>query len=140
MKKKRWDDSEVLRFCITGTVATGVQYGLYLPLCQVMKVNIAFSIAFAVSFISNFLLSNYYSFRTRPTWKGFFRFAGSHVINYLMQAGFLNLFLWLGVPKELAPIPMWAVIMPINFVMVRFALRGPQKRSDSRSGNQSSTH
>ncbi|MCH5328954.1 MAG: GtrA family protein [Coprobacter sp.] len=130
MKNKRWDDSEVLRFCITGAAATGVLYGLYFPLCRIMNVNAAYSIAFGVSFVSNFLLSNYYTFRTRPTWKGSVRFAGSHVVNYLMQIGCLNFFIWLGVPKEAAPIPVWAVIMPVNFLMVRFALRGPARRKD----------
>ena len=125
--KKRLLNSETIRFCIVGTIATIIHYGLYLPLSSFLKLNAAYSIGFIVSFICNFLLSNYYTFHTRPTWKRAIRFSGSHVVNYIMQISFFNLFLFLGVSKAYAPMPVWAVIMPINFLLVRFALK-PHKK------------
>ena len=125
--KKRLLNSEPIRFCIVGTIATIIHYGLYLPLSSFLKLNAASSIGFIVSFICNFLLSNYYTFHTRPTWKRAIRFSGSHVVNYIMQISFFNLFLFFGVSKAYAPMPVWAVIMPINFLLVRFALKPHRK-------------
>ena len=43
--------------------------------------------------------------------------------DYLLQMLTLNLFLWLGVPKALAPIPMFCICVPVNFLLVRFFLK-----------------
>lgn len=126
---KKWLNNEPVRFCIVGTIATAIHYGLYLPLSFCLNLNVAYSIGFIVSFICNFLLSNYFTFHTRPTWKRAVRFGGSHVINYAMQISFFNLFLFLGVSKAYAPMPVWVVIMPINFLLVRFALKPHKRRS-----------
>ena len=42
---------------------------------------------------------------------------------YLLHVAFLNLFLWLGVSKSLAPIPVFAIVIPINFLLVRFVFK-----------------
>ncbi|MCI7475204.1 MAG: GtrA family protein, partial [Prevotella sp.] len=50
-------------------------------------------------------------------------FAFSHAVNYVLQMLTLNLFLWVGVPKQWAPIPMFCICVPVNFVLVRFFLK-----------------
>ena len=35
----------------------------------------------------------------------------------------LNFFLWLGVSKQLAPLPMFCICVPVNFLLVRFFLK-----------------
>lgn len=114
---------EFIRFCVVGGLATGIHYGIYLLLNKVMNTTIAFSIGYIISFFANFLLSNYFTFKTKPSAKKGFGFAGSHLINYVLQVGFLNLFLYAGIPENIAPLPVYAIIIPINFVLVRTVLK-----------------
>ena len=39
---------------------------------------------------------------------------------------FLNFFLWLGVSEGLAPIPVFCIVIPINFLLVRFVFKSKQ--------------
>jgi hypothetical protein len=40
-------------------------------------------------------------------------------VNYLLHMLFLNLFLWIGVAEQWAPIPVYCLVVPINFLLVR---------------------
>jgi len=35
----------------------------------------------------------------------------------------LNVFLWMGVPNKLAPIPVLCIAVPVNFLMVRYVFK-----------------
>lgn len=114
---------EPLRFVIVGIIATAIQYGIYLALLSIVDANIALTIGYIISLACNFLLSTYFTFSTKPTTKKAGGFVLSHVVNWLMQLGTINLFIYMGISKEWAPIPMYMVCMPINFLMVRFFLK-----------------
>ena len=49
-------------------------------------------------------------------------FALSHAVNYVLNIGLLNFFLWCGLSKELAPFSVFAIML-VNFVLVRFVLK-----------------
>lgn len=116
---------ELVRFGIVGCVATIIQYGIYYLFNQAIGwgATTSLTIGYAVSFVFNFFLSNYFTFRTKPTVKKGIGFGMSHGINYLLQIVFLNLYMWLGISEELAPIPMFLTVIPINFLLVRFVLK-----------------
>ena len=48
-------------------------------------------------------------------------------MNYLMEIGLLNLFLWLDVSKWLAPILVMAIAVPINFLLLNVVYGGRSK-------------
>ncbi len=50
-------------------------------------------------------------------------FGGAHLCSYLLHMGLLNLSLWMGIPKPLAPIPVFAIAIPVNFLLVRFVFK-----------------
>lgn len=112
-----------IRFVGVGALATVIHYGLYLLLNPYIKTNIAYTIGYLVSFVCNFFLSNYFTFKTKPTTKKGIGFAFSHIINYILHIVLLNTFLWLGISKTLAPIPVFIIVIPINFLLVRFFLK-----------------
>lgn len=114
---------EFIRFAIVGVVATALHYGLYFMLQQVINVNAAYSIGYIVSFIANFYLTAFFTFRKKPSWKKAIGFGGAHLVNYLLHMGLLNLFLGLGLSKPLAPIPVFAIAIPVNFLLVRFVFK-----------------
>ena len=113
---------EIVRFGIVGTTAMVIHYGIYYVLMPLINVNIAYSTGYFLSFLCNFLMTSYFTFRVRPTWKRLIRFAGSHGINYLVYLGLFNFFLWTGVPKVWAPLPVYLFAVPISFVLVRLAM------------------
>ena len=116
---------EVLRFAITGALVTFILYAVYLPLSYIMpsSVGVAYTIGFVISFISNFLLSNYYTFRTRPTFDRAILFCVVQFINYMLQILCFKFFIWVGVSNVWAPVPVWVFIFPINFILMRVALK-----------------
>lgn len=116
---------EIIRFGIVGVVATLIQYGIYFLFNQWIGwgATTSLSIGYVISFIFNFFLSNYFTFKTTPTVKKGLGFGASHAINYLLQIVFLNLYMWIGVSEAWAPIPMFVTVVPINFILVRFVLK-----------------
>ena len=110
---------EAIRFCIVGVLATIVHYGIYLLLKGVINVSVAYTIGYVISFIGNFVLTNVYTFKTQATAKKGIGFVICHVINYLLHIGLLNVFIWMGVPSSIAPISVYCIVVPVNFLLVR---------------------
>jgi len=108
--------------------------------------NITFAIGYAVSFIANYIVSLKWTFKTRGNAKKGLGFAFSHVINWGMQTTLLNMMLkvgigsWLSVlaatlfpclvelcprltdPTTLVLFPVYCIVVPMNFLLVRFFL------------------
>lgn len=114
---------EAFRFAIVGAFATALHYGIYLILQQWIQVDIAYTMGYLTSFIANFYLTAYFTFRSAPSWKKLMGMGGAHVVNYLLHMALLNFFLWLGLSKPLAPIPVFTIAIPINFLLVRFVFK-----------------
>ncbi|EGC87016.1 outer membrane insertion signal domain protein [Prevotella denticola CRIS 18C-A] len=121
MKHKKKID-EIVRFFTVGILATGIQYGTYLLMIGWLHPLVANTFAYLVSFTFNYAASVRYTFQVKSTTKRYIGFAFSHVINYLLQTGCLHAFLGLGLSKQTAMLPMFAVCVPINFLLVRFFL------------------
>lgn len=113
---------EFVRFVMVGIFATALHYGLYFVLQRVINVNIAYTLGYALSFIANFYLTAYFTFGRKPSWRKAFGFGGAHLCSYLLHMGLLNLSLD-GIPKPLAPIPVFAIAIPVNFLLVRFVFK-----------------
>ena len=118
---------EIIRFGIVGVIATIIHYGIYLALNLIILSWIAYSIGYGISFLCNFCLSNRFTFKTKPTFKNGVGFGLSHFINYLLQVILLSVFIKLGVSDKYAPIPVFCIAVPVNFLMVRFVLKSKSK-------------
>lgn len=115
---------EIIRFGIVGVLATAVQYGLYILLLHVgLSAVLAFTISYAISWLMNFWLSAHFTFRSQATIKRGLGFAASHACNYLLQVVCLKVAISLGCTPTLAPIPVWCICIPVNFLMVRFVFK-----------------
>lgn len=121
--KHTGNPGELIRFGVVGATATGIQYGIYWLLLGHLNATVANTVGYLVSFAYNFLMTTRFTFRVRPDRKKAVGFALSHVVNWLLQSLCLNVFLWLGVPREWAPLPMFAVCVPVNFLLVRFFVK-----------------
>lgn len=132
--KRRQQLGEVIRFGIVGVTATLLQYFIYWLLLRLAihwdveagthtLSTVAMTIGYVVSFIYNFIASTRFTFRVKANARRGAGFLFSHVVNYSLQMLTLNLFLLLGISKQWAPIPMFCVCVPINFLLVRFFLK-----------------
>lgn len=129
--QKRID--EILRFAITGGIATLLQYGIYVTFVAAVGVKAVPStlISYTLSFVANFFLSTYFTFQTKPSGRNGLGFILSHLINMGLQTGLVAIFKEL-VGPELALLPAMGICIPVNYLMVRYAFKGRlfQKRTD----------
>lgn len=120
--EKRKKFGEILRFGIVGAIAALLQYGVYLAMLIITSPGVANTIGYIISFIFNFIASTHYTFKVKANAKRGLGFALSHVVNYLLQTLTLLLFIYIGVLKAYAPIPMFCICVPVNFILVRYFL------------------
>jgi len=115
--------SEILRFGLVGSIATLLQYGFYVVFVKAVHVPPVPStlISYALSFIFNFFLSNYFTFHSRPNAKKGLGFTLSHLFNMGLQTGLVAIFKGI-VGPTLALLPAMAICIPVNYLLVRFVL------------------
>ena len=114
---------EVVRFVITGIVSTITNYGVYWLLLSVFNHSVAFLIGYIAAVIVNYIMTTSFTFKVKATKKNGVGFIITNIINFTLSEAFLNLFIFLGVSKQWAPIPMYAVCIPINFLIVRYVMK-----------------
>ncbi|MCD8070579.1 MAG: GtrA family protein [Akkermansiaceae bacterium] len=116
-----------------------------------LGLSITYSVGYLVSFVGNYIISLRWTFRTEGSVSKGLGFAFSHLVNYGMHVSLLNLFLWLGFgrllgrvlndlapwlagsfpslfqPETLLPLPVYLIVVPVNFLLVRFFLKHGDK-------------
>lgn len=86
-----------------------------------MRVSVAFTIGFAVEMMTNYLLTSFYTFRTRPSVRNAGGFLLGRGVNYLLQLAFLHLLIRATLSEEWAGIAAIVLAGIINyFVLVPF--------------------
>lgn len=114
---------QAIRFCIVGVMAVAIHYAIYLLLKQWMIKVVAFAIGYFISFIANFFMTAKFTFKKDATTKKGVGFLGAHIVNFILQTSLLQMSLWLGVNENFAPIPVYCIAVPVNFMLVRFVFR-----------------
>ncbi|MGN0187176.1 MAG: GtrA family protein [Paludibacteraceae bacterium] len=126
--KQIWSNTklqEFIRFCIVGVIATAIHYAIYLLLIHLfffnseVWTNIAYSIGYIFSWCANLWLTAHFTFKNHVSVRRGVGFAISHLVNYGLHIIFLNFYLWLGLSDQWAPIPIYCIVVPINFILVR---------------------
>lgn len=127
-------------------VYVGLNALLGLHAADAFALSVTYSVGYAVSLVGNYLASLRWTFRTKGSVGKGAGFALSHAVNYGMHVALLNLFLYwglghamvrtlqalvpglvqafplLGSADALLPLPVFCVVVPMNFLMVRFFL------------------
>jgi putative flippase GtrA len=114
---------EVIRFIITGVVSTLTTYAVYWVLLPFLNHSIAFLVGYIVAVIVNYIMTTSFTFKVKATKKNGLGFIMTNIINFILSEAFLNLFIYIGVSKQWAPIPMYAICIPINFLIVRYVMK-----------------
>lgn len=114
---------QIVRFGVVGTISSAIHYGVYCLLLQIVNANIAFTGGYVVALICNYFLTTFFTFRSQPSPTNAVGFSFSHVVNYLLEIGLLNLFLFFNAGKLLAPILVMVIVVPINFLILHLVYR-----------------
>ena len=114
------DAGRIVRFGVTGALSTGLHYCAYLLALLVFNATLSYTIGYGVGLIFNYFMTTRFTFKEQATKKNAAGFLGSHIINYLLEIGLLNLLMHFGVGKALAGIMTLVMIVPVNFLLLRF--------------------
>lgn len=120
---------EFIRWACVGVIATAIHYGIYYLLKEYvfpekeLWINIAYTIGYILSFFCNFFLTAYFTFHKKPSLQKGFGFGIAHAVNYCLHLIFLNLFLYIGLSSTIAPLLVFVIVIPINFLMVRYVFK-----------------
>ena len=119
-----------VRFVFVGAFGTGLQYGIYYLLLDIFQrqwpevgilTSVAFTAGFLIEMVCNYFLTNFYTFKTRPSWKNAGGFLLGRVLNYVIQLLLLNALVWLHMGEEWAGIVAIMLAGVINyFVLLPF--------------------
>lgn len=115
--------SEIFRFGIVGIIATIIHYVLYVLLKNIFSYNLSYTIGYLIALFVNYYLSAKYTFKVKASFLNLLGMLFSHLINYIIHLFLLNLFITNGLSKNLAPIPVYIIAVPINFILVRFVFK-----------------
>ncbi len=120
--KKDWrkELGRIIRFGITGSLSTLVHYGAYLLALLWISPTAAYTVGYGVGLCVNYVMTTFFTFKEHPSKKNAAGFIASHIVNYLLEISILNLFLYYGMEKRLAGILVLIVVVPINFLILRF--------------------
>ena len=124
IKKNSKQIMQFMRFCIVGTLAAGIHYGIYYVLLRLgAGHNLAYATGYIISFVYNFIATSYFTFQSSPSWGRFVGFAGSHAVNFLLHMVLLNVFLWMGMHELIAPIAVMLVAMLVQYTILNFVFK-----------------
>ncbi len=130
---------EMIRFSVVGVLITAIHYVVYWLLQLVVDVNVAWTAGYIVGFVVNYYLSARFIFREKTSVGNGAGFGGAHLVNYFLQMVLLNFFIWLGLSAEMAPVGVYAVSIPVNFLLVRFVFKHFKKKKPKEQEEDKST-
>ncbi len=116
------------RFLVVGTTGMFIQDGLY-RLCLAgfrmawpdvaILVSVAFAIGFLLEMISNYLLTAYYTFESKPDIRNASGFLLARAINFVVQFAFLHTLITCGMSEHRAGFPSIFLAGIVNYFVTR---------------------
>lgn len=116
----RADFWRFVRFGITGCTAEGIHYGVYLLVLLWANPAVSYTAGYLVAMAFNYILTAFFTFRRKPTGGNALGFIASHALNYALELGILYGAMSLGLCKHWAGLVAMTVIVPVNFLILRF--------------------
>lgn len=106
-----------------GGINTAFTYGLYFGLQVIIPYQVAYALAFAVGMVFSYFFNAIIVFKQRIGLKSLFAFPLVYVLQYLLSAVLLSVFVErLGIPQSIAPVAVIVLTIPITFGMTRWLL------------------
>lgn len=118
--------NETIRFILVGFFNTFHYYLWYLLFTEICNLYYIFShwAAFVISMVTSFYLNSYFTYRVKPTFKKFFQFPLTYVVNIVVSTSALYILKeWLTFDHKLAPLLASGIAIPFTFLVSRRILK-----------------
>ena len=113
-------NNEFIRFAVVGGVNTINYYLVFLLLHNAFQLNylVAHITAFLISMVVSYYLNCYFTYGVKPTWKKFFQFPLTQVVNVSVSSTLIFVFVeYFSISSNIAPIAAIFVTVPITFLI-----------------------
>lgn len=123
---------QALRFVLVGGLCTALHYGVYVALLYLVPLfpaQASYALGFTAGFGCNVWFTGKFTFSARITWPRVLAMMGIQGINALLHVGTLSLSLALGLSPHLAPLPAFAIAIPLCFILARYTFRSSRFES-----------
>src|SRR5262245_52671112 len=120
----RLDLIQIGRFVLVGAGRTAFSFGLYLLLLRIAPYWLAFSASFFITITASAMVNSRYVFLVGLNPRSYLVYVAIYLLNYVVSLALLVLVIdFVGLPKYLAPLPVAVCMLPINFLLERYALQ-----------------
>lgn len=114
----------LFRFGLTGVANTAVYYLFYRLFLLVLPYLAAHLISWAISVVFSFFVNCLFTYKVRPTWKRFFAFPASTLVNLVLTTvGSVVLVQALSFDKRHATLLMGIMAIPFTFAVTTWVLK-----------------
>ena len=116
--------AEFVRFCLVGVIATALDAGIFYLVRLFAPYQVALVSGYCLSFIVNYLLTTYCTFKKKTSTGNLFGMIAAHMFNlFVVRMSLMWIFVNITeIPDRIAYIPTLLISMVTNFLVVRFAV------------------
>ena len=115
---------EAYRFIVGGAINTVLSLAVYYVLQLFLPYQVAFAIAWVFGVIVSYYINLIYVFKEQRTRAKAVAFPLVYLVHYVASALLLAALVeWVGVPKEIAPLAVIPLTIPLTFALTRFVAR-----------------
>ncbi|MBQ0033869.1 MAG: GtrA family protein [Bacteroidales bacterium] len=130
-----------VRFTVVGSTGTLIQYAWYWIFLLIFEhwlpahelTTLAFTIGFVLEMISNYCLTAWYTFESKPSIKNLGGFLTGRAVNYLIQISLLHFLLWAHFNEEFSGFAAILIAGIINYFVVKIFFRKEQNTTNQNS-------
>ncbi|WP_239421760.1 GtrA family protein [Bacillus sp. CGMCC 1.16541] len=118
--------NETIKFIIVGFVNTFHYYLWYLLFTEGLSIHylVGHWLSFLISMVGSFYLNTYFTYQSKPSWKKFFQFPLTYVVNITVSTSALYILTeWLQIDNKLAPLLASGAAIPFTFLLSRKILK-----------------
>ena len=116
---------ELLRFCIVGTIATGIDAAVFYLVRQFAAYQVALISGYFISLVANYFLTVIWTFKQKPSINNAIAVVLAHLFNlFVVRMGVMFLLVEeLYVNDRYAYIPTIILSVATNFIVVRYLIK-----------------
>lgn len=118
--------NETMKFIVVGVFNTIHYYGWYMLFTELLSIHylVAHWSAFLISMIGSFYLNTYFTYQSKPSWKKFFQFPLTYVVNISVSTLALYLLTEIfHIDNKVAPLIASSAAIPFTFIISKKILK-----------------
>lgn len=116
---------ELIRFCIVGTIATGIDAAVFYMVRLVAAYQVALISGYFISLVANYFLTVIWTFKQKPSVNNAIAVILAHLFNlFIVRMGMMYILVeQLHVNDRYAYIPTIVLSVGTNFIVVRYLIK-----------------